>query len=234
MNDNRRNWYRILHVQPEAPFEIIKASYRTLMTTLCQHPDRGGDHATAALINQAYAVLSDAEKRRQYDRFLALRKAHGTPQARQTPASRDGHTPTGRCCAFCAAPVAVAIQPGMRCHRCDSPLASPSRTAAAAKDGTWGRRTIGRIPRNDSVIVYLAWPGHGQPARLRDLSPSGLCFVSAIDVREGQVLKITGAALESVARVVAVRSGSGSPCIHVRFLSVLFPVARGGFVSMRA
>ena len=28
---NRRNYYRILHVQQDAPVEIIKTSYRTLM-----------------------------------------------------------------------------------------------------------------------------------------------------------------------------------------------------------
>ena len=35
---NRRNYYRILHVQPEAPLEIIKASYRGLMTKLNVQP----------------------------------------------------------------------------------------------------------------------------------------------------------------------------------------------------
>ena len=63
MNE-RRNYYRILHVQPDAPTEIITASYRSLMTTLRMHPDRGGDHETAAVINQAYDVLSDPAKRR--------------------------------------------------------------------------------------------------------------------------------------------------------------------------
>lgn len=31
---NRRNYYRILQVQPDAPPEIIRASYRTLMKEL--------------------------------------------------------------------------------------------------------------------------------------------------------------------------------------------------------
>ncbi len=60
---NRRNYYRLLHVQPDAPIEVIKASYRTLMRTPGNHPDLGGDGANAALINEAYAVLSDAGKR---------------------------------------------------------------------------------------------------------------------------------------------------------------------------
>ncbi|CAG7857657.1 hypothetical protein MCAMS1_02562 [biofilm metagenome] len=69
---NRRNYYRILHVQPEAPIEIIKASYRSLMTKLNAHPDRGGDHESAVLINQAYAVLSDPQRRRKYDETLLV------------------------------------------------------------------------------------------------------------------------------------------------------------------
>ena len=65
--ENRRNLYRILHVQPDAPDEIIQSSYRTLMMKLRMHPDLGGDHYTATLINEAYAVLSDPARRAAYD-----------------------------------------------------------------------------------------------------------------------------------------------------------------------
>ena len=64
---NRRNFYRVLQVQPDAPYEIIKASYRTLMQKLKAHPDLGGDEWNAAVINEAYAVLSDSQKRAKYD-----------------------------------------------------------------------------------------------------------------------------------------------------------------------
>lgn len=67
---NRRNHYRVLHVQPDAPFDVIRASYRTLLQTLKLHPDLGGDHWTAAHVNAAYHVLSDPLKRAQYDREL--------------------------------------------------------------------------------------------------------------------------------------------------------------------
>lgn len=67
---NRRNHYRVLHVQPDAPFDVIRASYRTLLQTLKLHPDLGGDHWTAAHVNAAYHVLSDTLKRAQYDREL--------------------------------------------------------------------------------------------------------------------------------------------------------------------
>ncbi len=37
---NRRDYYRVLHVQPDAPIEVIEAGYRTLMRTLKRHPGR--------------------------------------------------------------------------------------------------------------------------------------------------------------------------------------------------
>ena len=89
MSKNRRNYYRILHVQPEAPLEIIRASYRTLMGPLRAHPDLGGDHEAAALINEAWAVLGDPEKRRAYD---LARAAQGAGRA---GATRGAATPTG-------------------------------------------------------------------------------------------------------------------------------------------
>jgi hypothetical protein len=46
---NRRNYYRILHVQPDAPMEVIRASYRTLMQKLRFHPDLGVINGTLPL-----------------------------------------------------------------------------------------------------------------------------------------------------------------------------------------
>lgn len=68
----KRNYYEILHVSRDAPAEIIRGSYRTLMQKLGHHPDLGGDTATAAMINEAYAVLSDTERRAEYDARLDL------------------------------------------------------------------------------------------------------------------------------------------------------------------
>jgi DnaJ-class molecular chaperone len=38
----KRNYYEILHVSRDAPAEIIRGSYRTLMQKLGHHPDLGG------------------------------------------------------------------------------------------------------------------------------------------------------------------------------------------------
>ena len=67
---NRRNYYRLLRVQPDASLEIIKHSYRTLMQKLQHHPDLGGEEWNARNINMAYATLRDPKKRATYDRKL--------------------------------------------------------------------------------------------------------------------------------------------------------------------
>jgi len=74
--NNKRNYYRILHVQPDAPKEIIQSSYRTLMQKLKAHPDLGGEDWNAAIINEAYKILIDSEKRHTYDVSLFKVKGH--------------------------------------------------------------------------------------------------------------------------------------------------------------
>ena len=70
---NRRNYYRILQVQPDAPREVIRASYRTLMLELKQHPDLGGSTLDASILNEAYQTLKDPNRRAAYDRELCAR-----------------------------------------------------------------------------------------------------------------------------------------------------------------
>ena len=83
MTDNRRNLYRVLHVQPDAPTEVIRSSWRTLLGRLRQHPDLGGTHAQAVLVNQAWEVLGDADRRADYDASLH-------DEGRDAPAQRAG------------------------------------------------------------------------------------------------------------------------------------------------
>ena len=66
----RRNYYRILNVQPDAPVDIIRSNYRTLLQKLRLHPDLGGVTQQATVINEAYHVLRDPERRTAYDQSL--------------------------------------------------------------------------------------------------------------------------------------------------------------------
>lgn len=60
-----KNFYEILGVPRTATDDEIKRSFRRLASQ--HHPDKGGDTQRFQEIQEAYATLSDADKRRQYD-----------------------------------------------------------------------------------------------------------------------------------------------------------------------
>lgn len=99
-----RTHYDVLQIKPDATQEQIKRAYRQLMKQY--HPDRleaeraraqtpldrhiverqiSDAHQYTQLLNQAYAVLADPAKRRQYDSTLR-------PQARAAPVNRGATT----------------------------------------------------------------------------------------------------------------------------------------------
>lgn len=82
---NRRNFYRLLQIQPDAPLSIIKSSYRTLLRKLRMHPDLGGDSASARDLNLAYSTLKSAPRRAAYDRELRQRYKIETLSRGQQP-----------------------------------------------------------------------------------------------------------------------------------------------------
>lgn len=60
-----KNYYNILEINQEASDQQIKASYRKLAKTY--HPDAGGDSEKFKEIVEAYNVLSDPKKKKEYD-----------------------------------------------------------------------------------------------------------------------------------------------------------------------
>ena len=84
MAENKRDYYEVLGVDRGADEATIKKAYRQLAKKY--HPDMNpGDKEAEKKFkeaSEAYAVLSDTEKRRQYDQFgHALNRAAEVPAA---------------------------------------------------------------------------------------------------------------------------------------------------------
>lgn len=210
MSLNRRNYYRILHVQPEAPQEVIRASYRTLMGTLRGHPDLGGDHAMAVLFNEAYQVLSDPVRRAAYDASLRQR----------TEAARRATELVLRQCPLCARALPAEIRPETRCVICASPLAQPARAGAASRE-LFGRRGSARRERVEMATAFIGWPARKLVVRWRDISQDGLSFYASKKLDARQTLRIVDDTLEVVASVVGSRARGSLYTIHARLLTAL-------------
>lgn len=72
------DYYKILGINKNASEEEIKKAFRRLAHKY--HPDKkGGDEKKFKEINEAYQVLSDKNKRAQYDRFGRVFSAGGGP-----------------------------------------------------------------------------------------------------------------------------------------------------------
>jgi magnesium chelatase family protein len=68
----RPDYYRILQVSPQAELDVIRAAYRGL--SLRWHPDRNSDPSAQEKmreLNEAFEVLSNADRRAEYDRYYA-------------------------------------------------------------------------------------------------------------------------------------------------------------------
>lgn len=61
------NLYETLGIEKDATDTDIKKAYRKL--AIKHHPDKGGDEETFKKISHAYGILSNTEKRKQYDMF---------------------------------------------------------------------------------------------------------------------------------------------------------------------
>jgi len=257
MRTNRRNYYRILHVQPDAPAAVIRTSYRTLMQKLRMHPDLGGDHAVAALLNEALEVLGDAQKRERYDRQISAYykkrslggMGHSQPRRSASPSPglharrHNGDPRSGErrtmdgACAFCRTPFAhdTRLKTEATCAICHSPLLLAPKLELERSC----QRAIKRIPKDHAIIFYTKWPqippGRGD---IRDLSPNGLLFFSRQPLQKHQVIKISSSILDATGRVANSRPPHSDRrsmfAIGVEFITVQFQQPHGTFISIKA
>ena len=219
---NNKDYYRVLHVDPQAPVEIIRASYRTLMQRLKQHPDLGGDHHNAALINHAYKVLTNAVSRAAYDRSrndgIRSRKAH-----RSTPEQADR-------CRFCNAVAGAGRmpQPDDHCPDCLAPLFPADRIQLDAS----GERMLERIQRDTPVTCYTAWPqSPKKAATMHDLSLNGMQISADFRVAPGSLMKVDSEPCQSLARVAYCAADGAKWNIGLEFVTLRFNKRCGSFIS---
>ena len=84
------NYYEIMQLQPYANPALVTASYRIL--SKLYHPDTARESANLdqfRLIQQAYEVLSDPQKRKEYDQELSLKTPGGFAYAGTTGTATD-------------------------------------------------------------------------------------------------------------------------------------------------
>jgi curved DNA-binding protein CbpA len=242
---NRRNYYRILQVAPDASTQAIKASRRTLMQGLKMHPDLGGDHMQAVLINEAFATLSDPDRRAAYDRALeptAKPASKTEPRSPSDQADPQHATPPPPgptlACGFCAAACAAASfeRPESMCSACGSAL-FPARKHQASDSS---RRTLARLSRSMPMTFRRSasrrnvWSGTTE-----DVSLNGLRFTSQLELRAGERLSIACEFCSAVAIVRSVRvdhhqHGQTRWQVGVEFSTLRLLHVRGGLFSTLA
>ena len=62
-----KNYYDLLGVDKKSDKDVIKKAFYKLAAK--HHPDKGGDEAKFKEVNEAYQVLSDEKKRKEYDMY---------------------------------------------------------------------------------------------------------------------------------------------------------------------
>jgi hypothetical protein len=237
-----KNFYQILHVQQDAPSEVIRSTYRTMMQKMKMHPDLGGNQEDAALINEAYSVLMNPDARAQYDSSL---KSTGDTRVNQTYGKQKPQNnyqkPTRvikeNQCAFCELPHnhGKHIKPDHQCTRCGSALYPATKQNFELN----GSRLINRIEKQWPISFYINWiDARSFIGRTQDVSLNGLQVLSNTYVENGMVLKLSSHMFDAVA--IVVNSRSDHTILRKRwrlgleFLTLRFHQAQGTFIKIDA
>jgi curved DNA-binding protein CbpA len=222
------DYYRILHIQPDAPAPIVHASYRTLVQRAL---GSSGASDEIAQLDAAYAVLGDPRRRAAYD-LERVGHVGGPLHAADDAAGSLGT----RACLFCGAlhDLERVLERDDECGRCGSPLYPAERHRFEYS----GQRMLRRIPKKHAISIWVAWP-HGAPvhAEMRNLSLNGMSFASSVRFEPNQIVRIACVELHALGRIAHVESdahGSDGFSAGVEFLTLRFRQVRGNFVSAKA
>lgn len=238
---NNRNYYQILHVQADAPKEVIQSSYRTMMQKLKMHPDLGGSHEDAAVVNEAYNVLMNDTARTAYDANLhSASKEQHTEKTKQhktskKPYKKNLHTDNKQQCGFCNTQhnMGPNIGPDDVCPKCDSPVFPAKKQT----EEVCGMRTIERINKEWSVRFYHSWPNsEAHIGKTRNVSLNGMQLITPESLDVNQLVKIMSNELDAVGKVVNRQLNNSENKVEwsygLEFLTLRFHQAHGTFISL--
>jgi hypothetical protein len=213
---NRRNYYRLLQVQPDAAVEVIRGSFRALMRDLKQHPDLGGSNGNAALLNQAYETLIDPKRRADYDRSLCEQSTEGssaTTRERKFPLNRSFYPFSN-----------VSLNRVAKLHA--------DEDAARAI-----RRSFARTKRNERIF-YSSNGYQWVEGQMIDFSPGGILFLCAEYIPVKSVTEISSSLFKATVCVTHCRertaNGKKLHAIGGTFLKVRFDAPKGVLLSTTA
>lgn len=197
------------------------------------HPDRGGDAATAALVNKAYATLSDPDQKLEYDlRIDVLAKVAAGFNFAEPPRTLNPAIE----CVFCQQPhnYGGCDMADLSCEICGSAL-QPVSTESLSPDGL---RATQRIYKSMDVTFFKGpRQRQGHAAITEDVSPQGLRLITREPLAVGQRLRIVSDVLEAVGEVTNARRTdrvfNNETIAGVEFLTLRYKQSSGAFVSRK-
>ncbi|MFK7889744.1 MAG: J domain-containing protein [Granulosicoccus sp.] len=226
------DYYKLLHVQRDAPEAVIKASYRAMMQKMQYHPDLGGDEDLAKQLNLAVGVLCNEAQRTSYDRILAAsQEAQPPPGAEASPqddkAGMDNPEARNPPPYAAKAHPSLPIKPGCdfcHCTRSDTPLDGPYNAAKSGACQVCGAAATPIHSINDSDTAELRrlhrqaytmsaeyWQRWPQPVpatgKIINFSTIGCALESTEQLAPGHILKLEAQLFKAVCRVCDCRAG---------------------------
>jgi curved DNA-binding protein CbpA len=225
--DNRRNYYRILQVQPDAPFEIIRTSYLTHLQKLKQHPDLGGDHWNATVLNEAFETLKDEEKRAEYDKELFkqyTKNFYSKERVKKQPV-------TTVLCPFCKRSLARTDHSYKNCACHNNPIQTENQDSKRERC----RRSLNRTQKLEKFHFITSTSKVIYEAQMVDLSPKGIRFLCNKALDPNEIIKIDSSLFRGIAEIndsqKRVKGGKVFYSIGAHFLSISFTHQEGTFFS---
>ncbi len=226
--DNRRNYYRILQVQPDAPFEIIRTSYLTLLHKLKQHPDLGGDHWNATVLNEAFQTLKDEEKRAEYDKELFK---HYTKNV-YAKDSEEKQPVTTVICPFCRRSLVRKNDSGESCVCNNSAFQTKNQNIKSESC----KRSLMRTQKLEKFHFITSATEEIYDAQMVDLSPKGMRFLCKKALNLNEIIKVDNSLFRAIAEINSsqkkVKDQNVSYSIGAHFHSISFTDQEGTFLSV--